>query len=149
MTTITTKYLGDMLFDTRLGRHTLITDVPEEMGGKDRGPAPPQLFIASLGACVGALVAQYCERKGTDTRDMTVEVAFEKLSHPARLADIHVTVRLPHADVSSGRCRDALVKVAEHCPVHATIETVKGIRFDIVGLGFRDSAGSLRGETAA
>jgi len=133
MTTITTNYLGDRLFETKLGHHTLTTDVPEEMGGKDRGPVPPQLFIASLATCVGALVAQYCERKGTDIRDMTVEVEFEKLSHPARLANIHVTVRLPNADVSSGRCRDALVKVAEHCPVHATIETVKAIRFDILG----------------
>ncbi len=133
MTKITTNYLGDMLFNTKLGQHTVTTDVPKEMGGKDRGPIPPQLFIASLGTCVGALVAQYCERRGTDTRDMTVEVEFEKLSHPARLTNIQVTVRLPHADVSSGRCRDALVRVAEHCPVHATIETVKGIRFDIVG----------------
>ncbi len=133
MAKITTKYLGDMLFDTRLGQHTLITDVPQEMGGKDRGPVPPQLFIASLSTCVGALVAQYCERRGTDTRDMTVEVEFEKLSRPARLSDIRVTVRLPHADVRERRCHEALIKVAEHCPVHQTIETVKDIQFDIVG----------------
>jgi len=133
MSMITTQYLGDMIFETKLGHHTLVTDVPEEMGGKDRGPVPPQLFIASLSTCVGALVAQYCERKGNDTRDMMVTVEFKKLSHPARLANIHVTVRLPRANVSSGHCRDALVKVAKHRPVHATIETVQGIQFDIVG----------------
>ena len=54
MTTITTRYKSEMLFETQVGRHTLIIDVPEQMGGKDRGPMPPQRFIASLGSCAGS-----------------------------------------------------------------------------------------------
>lgn len=132
MTTITTRYKGEMLFETQVGRHTLTIDVPEQMGGKDRGPMPPQLFIASLGSCVGALVASYCERHGMDTRDMSVNVDFEKADHPARLKNIKVTVSLPHADCSEQCRRDALLRVAEHCPVHETIETLKDIEFDII-----------------
>lgn len=57
MAIITTAYQGDMLFETTIGRHKLTIDVPREMGGQDRGPMPPQPFTASLGSCVGVLVA--------------------------------------------------------------------------------------------
>ena len=82
MGSVTTLYKGDMLFESRMGEHTLTIDVPETMGGSDRGPTPPQLFIASLGSCIGAFVAQYCEKSGIDTKDMSVTVDFEKVADP-------------------------------------------------------------------
>lgn len=133
MSTITTCYKGDMLFRMKIGNHTLNIDVPPAMGGKDRGPMPPPLFIASLGSCLAPLVADYCSHREMDARDMAVDVSLEKTEHPTRLTGIRVTVTLPHADCSEQRCRDALLRVAEHCPVHQTIETVQGVKFDIVG----------------
>jgi uncharacterized OsmC-like protein len=56
MPAITTTYQGDMAFETVLGRHRLLIDVPAAMGGQDRGPTPPELFVASLGSCVAAFV---------------------------------------------------------------------------------------------
>ncbi|MGC9358444.1 MAG: OsmC family protein [Anaerolineae bacterium] len=131
MAKITTFYKGDMLFETKIGKHTLVSDVPEDMGGKDRGPMPPQLFVASLGSCVAALVADYCEKTGIDTTDLSVDVFFEKVSDPTRLTDIRVSVRLPHGDCS--RRMHALERVAKHCPVHATIDTLEDISFEILG----------------
>lgn len=131
MTTITTRYKGDMLFESRLGNHSILIDVPPSMGGSDRGPTPPELFIASLGSCVGAFVAQYCVRSDIDARDMTVDVSFDKVEHPTRLTNLAVRVSLPH-----GECKDrerALRRVAEHCPVHETIATLEGIDMEIIG----------------
>jgi uncharacterized OsmC-like protein len=119
MATITTSYKGDMLFETEIGKHKILVDVPEAMGGKDRGPMPPQFFVASLGSCVAALVADYCNRVGLDADGMTVDVSFEKVADPTRLVDLKVTINLPNADIS-GR-EKALRRVAEHCPVHETI----------------------------
>jgi putative redox protein len=34
------------------GRHRLITDEPERLGGEGSGPAPHELFPAALAACV-------------------------------------------------------------------------------------------------
>ena len=72
------------------------------------------------------------ERHGMDTRDMSMNVAFGKAEHSARLRNINVIVSLPHADCSEQCCRDALLRVAEHCPVHETIETLKDVEFDII-----------------
>lgn len=133
MSAITTQYKGDMLFQTQIGSHSLLTDVPAPMGGKDRAPTPPELFIASLGTCVGALVVQYCTRNGLDTTDLTVDVNFSKADQPTRLKDITVTINMPHA--TCGDREDAIRRVAAHCPVHETIVTMSDIHFEIVDQG--------------
>lgn len=130
MPSITTSYLGEMTFETRVGNHRIVIDVPPSMGGEDRGPTPPDLFVASLGSCVAAFVAQYCERTGIDTTDLAVDVAYEKAEDPTRLVNLQVTIRLPHAE-----CHDreaAIRRVAEHCPVHASIASFDGLVFQIL-----------------
>lgn len=128
---ITTYYKGDMLFQSKVGDHILTIDVPPAMNGKGRGPTPPEVFIASLGSCVGAFVANYCEPKGVSTQDMTVDVTFEKASNPTRLTDLQIQVNLPQAECN-GR-EKAILRVAEHCPVHETIGTLDGIAISING----------------
>jgi uncharacterized OsmC-like protein len=118
-----------MLFESKLGNHSLLIDVPASMGGKDRSPTPPELFVASLGSCVGAFVAHYCQRTGIDATDMTVDVTFDKLENPTRLANLKVRIDLPQ-----GECADrqaAIHRVAEHCPVHETITTMQAIEIEI------------------
>jgi putative redox protein len=122
-----------MLFESELGNHHITVDVPASMGGSDRGATPPELFIASLGTCVGAFVAQYCERSGIDTVDMRVDVTFDKEEGPTRLTNLKVTVVLPHGNCSQRA--EAIRRVAEHCPAHETIATLKGIEIEIVDKG--------------
>ncbi len=129
MTTITTTYDGDMRLRTQIGQHVLAIDVPPAMGGRDRGPTPPQLFVASLGSCVAAYVASYCDRAGIDDQGLAVDVMFDKAEDPTRLVNLRIVVRLPN-----GTCGDrleALRRVAEHCPVHATISTLEAVSIEI------------------
>ena len=127
---ISTYYKGDMLFESEMGNHKLVIDVPPAMGGRDRGPTPPEVFVASLGSCVAAFVAQYCERNGVNTTDLSVDVAFDKADDPSRLVNLKVTVNLPHGECKQRKA--ALQRVAEHCPVHETISTLGGIEIEIL-----------------
>jgi len=131
MAKITSYYKGDMLTETKIGKHTIATDVPEGWGGKDRGPTPPQVFVASLGGCVVALVANYCHKSGLDAEGLSVDVTFEKISDPSRLSDVKIQINLPNADVS-GR-EKAILKVAEHCPVHETICSLEAVEMEVKG----------------
>lgn len=131
MATITTHYKGDMLFESKIGKHSVTIDVPAAMGGSDRGPTPPQVFIASLGSCIGAFVAQYCEKNGIDATDMTVDLNFEKAADPTRLVNLSAAVKLPNGDC--GKRVKAIERVASHCPVHETISTMEGLHFEILG----------------
>ena len=131
MASITTTYQGDLLFETHMGNHNIQIDVPASMGGSDRGPTPPELFIASLGSCIGAFAANYCQKAGIDTTDMSVDLSFEKVLDPVRLVDLKATVRLPHGDCE--RRQKAILRVAEHCPVHETITALEGIEIELIG----------------
>jgi putative redox protein len=131
MAKITTYHKGDMLFGTRLGSHEVLVDVPPSMGGKDRGPTPPEFFVASLGSCVAALVANYCSQSGIDTTDMSIDVTFDKVDDPTRLVNLKVQIDLPHADVT-GR-EKALLRVAERCPVHETVCHLDNVEMSLNG----------------
>lgn len=129
MAQITTTHKGDMLFATQMGSHTIQIDVPASMGGDDRGPTPPELFVASLGSCIGAFVASYCRDHGIDATDMTVDITFDKAQNPTRLVNLKAIVNMPNATCHN---REAAIKrVAEHCPVHETIATMSDIEFVI------------------
>jgi len=130
MATITTTAIGERAFEALVGRHRIVTDVPTDLGGQDRGPEPAQLFVVSLGACVATLVQEYCLHHDVDARDLRVDVDYEKVSHPSRLRHIRVRIAVPHADLSSERLRTILQRVAEHCPVHETISTMDAIEFE-------------------
>ncbi len=91
------------------------------------------LFIASLGSCVAAFVANYCKEVGIDSRDMAVHVFFDKAEDPTRLVNLKVEIDLPHGDTV--RREKAILRVADHCPVHETIETLQGIEISLNGKG--------------
>lgn len=130
MSTITTLHTGDMQFETKIGQHTLVMDVPADMGGQDRGPMPPQFFIASLGGCVAAVVSHYCNQNGIDITGLRVDVSFDKADNPSRLDNIKIYVMIPNADYHSREA--AIARVADHCPVHETMKHFTGLDITIV-----------------
>jgi len=131
MSRVTTAYKGDMLFESQLGNHTLTIDGPDVWGGKDRGPMPPQLFMASIGSCVGVLVSHFCKEHQLDATDLQVHVDYNVADHPTRFNDIQVKISLPHAVCDDACTLKALEQVAKHCPVHETIMTLEKVNFEL------------------
>ena len=129
---IITQHKGGMLFETEIGKHKLVIEGPESWGGKDRGPMPPQIFMASLGSCVGVLVAHFCDTHGLDDTGLQVTVDYVTADHPTRFTNINVTVNQPNAKFDDDCTRKAIAKVAEHCPIHETITTLDEIKFNII-----------------
>ena len=101
------------------------------MGGTDRGPAPPEFFVASLGSCVAALAANDCKNADLDTAGLSVDVEFDREEDPTRLANVRVWIYLLQADVN-GR-EKAILRVAERCPVHETICSLDGVKIFLNG----------------
>ncbi len=124
MANINISYKGDMLFETTLGPHRIQIDVPSTMNGKNRGPTPPELFFLSLASCIAAFVANYCNNTKIDTKDMEVELEYEKMPEGC-FGNLRARIKLPRADFKDRE--EAILKVAEHCPVHSTICEFEGL----------------------
>lgn len=110
----------DVLVD---GRHRLITDEPEELGGTDRGPAPHELLPAALAACIATTIRTYTRTKHWRLGELSVEVTYD---HTATPRHFDVTVHLPD-DLSDEQVR-RIMRAAKTCPVRRSIEA--GITFD-------------------
>lgn len=129
MPTITSTHEGEMLFATSIGRHKILNDVPQtpDWDGKDRAPTPPEYFLASLSSCLAAFIVQYGNKANINTKDLQVNLHFEKGTDPAHLKNIRVEVHLPNANV--GARAEAIRRVCTHCTVNATIERM--VKLDI------------------
>jgi putative redox protein len=53
MLEVITKHLGAVQFEIAARDHKIYSDQPIESGGFDEGMTPPELMLASLGACAG------------------------------------------------------------------------------------------------
>ena len=100
------------------GRHTIVTDEPERLGGSDLGPAPHELLAATLASCVATMIAMYAQNRRWDIGETAVDVDYDPDSSPRRFSiDLH----LPHNLTPDQRRR--LERVAETCPVRRALET--------------------------
>ncbi len=132
MAKITSYHKGDMLFETQVGNHTIVNDVPltPAWGGKDRAPTPPEYFVVSLSSCIAAFMVQYGNNTGINTQDISVDVTFDKEEKPAYLKNFSIVINLPHADVE--KREEAIKRVCEHCTVHKTISLLGHIEISVV-----------------
>jgi putative redox protein len=99
------------------GRHRVVTDEPEHVGGDDEGPAPHELIPAALASCISTTLAMYARTKAWDLGDVTVAVGLDNHSTPRRF-DVLVEIGGSVTDEQLER----LEKVAESCAVRRTLE---------------------------
>ena len=57
------------------GHHDLTTDEPVALGGQGQGPAPFDLYLASLSACTAITLRMYAEKKGWDLGEFSAELS--------------------------------------------------------------------------
>jgi len=100
------------------GKHRLITDEPEDLGGDGSAPAPHELLAAALASCVSTTIVMYGRRKGWDIREVRVDVDYDHRSTPRRCR-IEITLT---GDLA-GEQLERLEAVAAACPVRRSIET--------------------------
>ncbi len=104
------------------GKHRLITDEPENVGGDGSAPAPHELLPAAIASCVSTTLVMYANRKGWELGDVSVDVDYDHRSTPRR-CDISITI----GNELTGEQLAVLDRVAAACPVRRAIET--GIEF--------------------
>ena len=123
------EHKGDMLFESTVGNHKVVTDVPAMAGGKDRAVTPPELCAVSLASCVAAMVAIFCNNSKIDPSGIAVDLTFDKLENPNRLGNFKVRIKVPHADPK--RHRRGILNVAHMCPVHATMAQGSNVEYEL------------------
>ncbi|WP_428696193.1 bifunctional alpha/beta hydrolase/OsmC family protein [Stappia sp.] len=115
------------------GRHRLIADEPEDVGGLDSGPSPYDYLAAALGACTVMTLRLYAERKGIAAERIAATVLHEKV-HAADCEGCAGEIRERDGRIDrferriaiegeiNAEVRARMMEIADRCPVHRTLE---------------------------
>lgn len=98
----------------------LISDEPLELGGKDLGPDPYTLLLASLASCTLSTLRMYIDRKEWDIPNISIEVNM----YQEKMENLSTTItRKIHLgnDVDELQ-KSRLLAIAAMCPVSKLLE---------------------------
>jgi putative redox protein len=110
---------GKYEHEVRVRDHRLTADEPEDIGGRDLGPAPEELLAASLASCTAITMQMYGERKGWDLSGLEVCCDYAPAER-GRPTQFNLVLRLP--DQLTEEQVERLNVIAAKCPIHRTLE---------------------------
>ena len=94
------------------------------------GPNPLELFLSSLGSCLGVYAKLYMTRHDINFNELKIDVDAEfSTESPARLIDIKAKV---FTDAELGGQEEVFARFVKQCPIHNTILHTGKIDIEIV-----------------
>ena len=112
------------------GKHRIFADEPREYGGLESGPSPYDFLATALGACTSMTLRMYADKKKMELGKVSVEVSHEKIHaedckecEEGKTSKIDKFERVISIDGGAdGETEENLIKIANKCPVHKTLE---------------------------
>lgn len=124
----------------RVPGHEWVVDEPLGSGGADSGPNPYDLLLAALGACTSMTMRMYARRKGWEFGPSSVTLTHSRIhaedcstceSQPGLIDRVHREIRLDPA--LAPEQVEALLVIADRCPVHRTLTSQVSVTTTAVG----------------
>lgn len=129
---VAVSLFNEDIFTTQVvaGKHRLVADEPESIGGNDFGASPYELVSAGLGACTAMTMQMYARRKKWDVEEVIVHINHGKRhaedcknceDPKSKLDHFDRTIEIK-GDLDETQ-RQRLLEIANKCPVHRTLES--------------------------
>jgi len=112
-TAIDIRFPGGVAVDAEMNGFTIHTDQPLDHGGEGSGPAPFDLFLASIGTCAGFYALRFCQERKIATAGLVLRMTHAK--EPAGVGSVRLELTLPAG--FPDKYVGAVVRAMEQCAV--------------------------------
>jgi len=112
------RHLGGVRFEAVGSGHRVVCDQPAANGGSDEGMTPPEFLLVALGTCAGFYAAQYLKTRSLPSEGLSIRVAAEKLTQPARLGNFRIEVTVPPVEAQH---HAGVLRAVKACLIHNTL----------------------------
>jgi putative redox protein len=116
---LTVSWIRGVQLEVKVRNHRLLLDQPVKEGGRDEGMTPVEIFLGSLGGCIGYFAVKFCQRHTIPTMGLKIAVEWDYAERPHRVGSITVHVDLP-ARLDS-EMKNRLQRVLESCTIHQSL----------------------------
>lgn len=103
---------------TSASGNVLISDEPQQLGGKNLGLNPTELLASSLASCTLITLRMYINRKQWNVDEINVKIDFDRDSE--RSVSVFTRKIEVIGDVNEEQ-RQRLETIANSCPIHKTL----------------------------
>jgi len=123
-TKIDVIYDGDLqcqILHTPSGK-TLVTDVPEDLGGKNASFSPTDLVASGVVSCILTTMVIVAKRRGIDLSGLHAHAVKEMISEPVRrIGTIKISILMPPGINLSIPDRQKIENAANLCPAKRSL----------------------------
>ncbi len=123
------SHLGGWRFNVRCRGQQIVSDQPLEEDGEDTGMTPVELFVSSLGCCIGVYAKMFCERHKIPYEGMKIDLEWKMARNPSKVSEFKATIHL-EKDVDPDLAQ-GILRMVKHCTVHNTIRDPPEIEISV------------------
>jgi len=135
---ITVSFPGGVAVDATYAGHTVRTDQPLSGGGTGTAMSPFDLFLASIGTCMGFYALRFCQERNLSTEGLGLTLEPLREGDGKRMTALRIAVELPSGFPE--KYRGAIERAIDHCAVKNQI--VNPPRFELHLSGTSSSKGA-------
>jgi ribosomal protein S12 methylthiotransferase accessory factor len=117
---MTIDFPGGSRVDARVNGFTVHTDQPQSNGGDNTAPSPFVLFLASLGACAGYYVLNFCRQRDIPTAGIRLIQRAEQDPETHLVGKVSIAIYLPPGFPE--KYIAAVTRAAEQCTLKRHLE---------------------------
>jgi putative redox protein len=131
--TVHVSWVKDMVFDAGADGHHVIIDAAPEHGGRDQGPRPKPLMLASLGGCTGMDVISILHKMKVFPDAFDLEIIAEVTEeHPKVYTHIRIIYVFSGKNLPKNKLHKAIdLSLQKYCGVSAMLSQASEISYEI------------------
>jgi len=130
---IQTRWKKNLLFESMVGKHKVITDAPAEAGGDDTAASPKKMMMVALAGCTGVDVAEILRKMRVEIDDLLITVEAELTDDvPSLYTSMHIIYEFKGKDLPINKLNRAVeLSQEQYCGVSMMYKKMMSITWEI------------------